>query len=395
MPTSLIARARKPAVALATAAVLLVGLVPTAAAASVTVTTPYPSIAVAPGSKASFDLSVTADQDGTVNLAVLGVPQGWKATLHGGGFVVQGVSVTAGKASTARLDVDIPGDTTATNGDLRVEANFGGDKDVLPIRILVNADVAGDITLTTPSPTLTGSSDAPFTFDLTLTNGSAEDQTVSATATGPQGWTVTTKLAQANAASTVVKAGSTTTITVTATPPQGAPAGHSELDVTVTAGSKTIPGKLGIDITGTYTLSLETPNQLVSARGAAGSAMTQPVKVKNTGTGDLTNVKLTSSAPTNWKVTFDAADATIPSIPAGQEVNVTATITPSGEAVTGDYKVTISAASEASAGASAASADLDMTFTVETSPLWLVAGLGLIAAIVVGLFYVFRTYGRR
>ena len=48
MPTSLIARARKPAIALATAAVLLVGLVPTVAAASVSVTTPYPSIAVAP-----------------------------------------------------------------------------------------------------------------------------------------------------------------------------------------------------------------------------------------------------------------------------------------------------------------------------------------------------------
>ena len=64
-----------------------------------------------------------------------------------------------------------------------------------------------------------------------MTNGSAEDQTVSATATGPAGWTVQTKLAQANAASTIVKAGSTTTITVTATPPDGAPAGHTDIDV--------------------------------------------------------------------------------------------------------------------------------------------------------------------
>jgi uncharacterized membrane protein len=395
LPTSLFARARKPAIALAAAAVLLAGLAPTVAAATVTVTTPYPSIAVAPGSKASFDLSVTADRDGTVGLAVVGAPTGWKATIHGGGFVVQGVSVTANKASTARLDVDIPGDTTATTGNLKVEATIGGDKSVLDITILVNADVAGDITLTTSSPTLTGSSDAPFTFDLTLTNGSSEDQTVSATATGPAGWTVTTKLAQANAASTVVKAGSSTTITVTATAPDGAPAGHSELDVSVTAGTKTIPGKLGIDITGTYALTLETPNQLVSARGAAGSGTTQAIVVKNTGTGDLANVKLTSTAPTNWKVTFDAADATIPAIPAGQEVNVVATITPSGDAVTGDYKVTISAASEAAAGASAAKGDLPMTFTVETSPLWLLAGLALIAAILVGLFYVFRTYGRR
>ena len=398
MPTSLIARARRPAIALAAAAVLLVGLVPgTMAADPFTVTTPYPSIAVAPGSSASFDLTLTSTHNGTVKLVVLGAPTGWIATLHGGGFVIQGVSVVAGKPATARLDVKVPGDTTATNGDLRVEATFdGGTKVTLPITVLVNADVAGDITLTTNSPTLTGSSDAPFTFDLTLQNGSAEDQTVSATATTTApGWTIRTKLSQANAASTIVKAGSSTTITVTATPPDGAPAGHTDLDVAATAGTKTITGKLGIDITGTYSLTVGTPNDLVSAHGPAGSGTTQQVVIKNTGTGDLANVKLNSSVPTKWKVTFDTPGDTIPTIPAGQQVSVNATILPAGEAVTGDYKVTITATAPAVAGASAATGDLGMTFTVETSPLWLLAGFGLIVVIVGALFYVFRTYGRR
>jgi len=102
---------------------------------------------------------------------------------------------------------------------------------------------------------------------------------------------------------------------------------------------------------------------------------------------------MTSSAPTNWKVTFD--QETIPTIPPDQQVTVTATITPTGEAVTGDYKVTLSAGSDAAAGASAADANLPMTFTVETSPLWLLAGFGLIVVILAALFYVFRTYGRR
>ena len=396
MPTSMIARARRSAIALAAAATLLVGLVPAVAAADpLAVTTPYPSIAVAPGSKASFDLSITAPVAGNVDLSVAGTPTGWTATLHGGGFVVTGVTAGPGKPGTARLDVDIPADTTTTKGTLTIDAKQGGDTAKLVINVAVDAAVAGDITLTTTSPTLTGSSDSPFNFDLTLTNGSAEDQTVSATATGPQGWIIQTKLAQANAASTVVKAGSSTTISITATPPEGAPAGHTELDVKVIAGSKTIPGKLGIDITGTFTLTLGTPNDLVSAHGAAGSGTTQPIVVKNTGTGDLTNVKLTSTTPSNWKVTYDAANDTIPSIPAGQEVTVTATITPSGEAVTGDYKVTISATSDAAAGASAAKGDLPMTFTVETSPLWLLAGIALIVVILGALFYVFRTYGRR
>jgi uncharacterized membrane protein len=396
LPTSLIARARRPAIALASAAVLLVGLVPAAAAAEpFAVTTPYPSIAIAPGSNASFDLTITTPTAGTVDLSVAGAPEGWKATLHGGGLVVSSVTAAPSKAGTARLDVDVPADTTATKGTLTVDAKLGAQHTTLTLTVGVDATVAGDITISTPTDTLTGSSDSPFSFDLTLSNGSAEDQTVSATATGPAGWTIDTKLSQANAASILVKAGSSTTITVSATPPSGAPSGQADIDVSVVAGTKTIPGKLHVDITGTFTVDLATPNDLISAHGPAGSGTTQQVYVKNTGTGPLTNVKMTSTVPSNWKVAFDTA--TIASIAPGQQATVTATITPSGDAVTGDYKVTISAASaaDAASGATAATGDLAMTFTVETSPLWLLAGFGLIIVILAALYYVFRTYGRR
>ena len=394
MPTSLIARARRPAIALAAAAVLLVGLVPAVGAAdSLAVTTPYPSIAVAPGSNASFDLTVTAPSSGTVDLSVSGAPTGWKATLHGGGFVVSGVTAAPGKPGTARLDVDVPADTTATKATITVEAKLGSQRASLVIHVGVDATVAGDITLTTSSPTLTGSSDSPFTFDLTLQNGSAEDQTVSASATGPAGWTIQTKLAQANAASTVVKAGSSTTITVTATPPDAAPAGHSDLTVTATAGTKTITGKLGIDITGSYTMTMSTPGDLLSAHGSAGSPSTLTLEIKNTGTAAITGVTPTGTPPTGWTVTFDPK--TLDSVAPGETKNFTATITPSAEAVAGDYVVSFSASSAATDTIAAAKSNADIRYTVETSPLWALVGIGVIVAIVIALFYVFRTYGRR
>ncbi len=396
MPTSLIARARRPAIALASAAMLLVGLVPAATAADAfAVTTPYPSIAVAPGSNASFDLTIISPTAGTADLSVAGAPTGWKATLHGGGLVINSVTAAPGKAGTARLDVTVPGDTTATKANLTIDARLGSQHATLAITVSVDAAVAGDITISTPTDTLTGSSDSPFSFDLTVQNGSAEDQTVAATATGPAGWTINTKLSQANAASIVVKAGSSTSVTVTATPPAGAAAGKSDINVTVTAGTKTIPGTLHVEITGTFSMTIGTPNDLVSAHGPAGTGTAQQVIVKNTGTGALTNVKMTSTAPSNWKVTFD--QDTIPTIAAGDQATVNATILPSGDAVTGDYKVTVSAGSvaDAASGASAANGDLALTFTVETSPLWLLAGFGLIIVILVALFYVFRTYGRR
>ena len=150
MPTSLITRARRPVIALATAAVFLVGLVPAVAAAdSLSVTTPYPSIAVAPGSNASFDLTIAVPSSGTVDLSVSGVPTGWKATLHGGGFVVTGVNATKSKPATARLDVDVPADTTVTKGTMTVEAKLCSQRTSLPMTVAVEAAGAGDITLST------------------------------------------------------------------------------------------------------------------------------------------------------------------------------------------------------------------------------------------------------
>ena len=184
----------------------------------------------------------------------------------------------------------MPGDTTITDGHLVVTAKMGARTTTLPIDVKASAAVAGDITVTTPNPTLTGPNTTTFSFDLTVDNASSQDETVSATATGPAGWTITTKLADAQAASTVVKAGSTTTVTVAATPPEDAPAGHTDIAVTVTAGSKTVPGTLGIDITGSFKVTLSTPNQLVSAHGPAGSGTTQQLVVKNDGTAPLTNV---------------------------------------------------------------------------------------------------------
>jgi uncharacterized membrane protein len=394
LPTSLTARLRRPAVILAAAALSIGVLAPAALAAdALKITTPYPSVSVAPGSKVSFDVSVSSGVEGTVALALSGTPTGWKATINGGGNVVSGVTAGPGKPGTVRLDVDVPGDTTVTSGNLRLTATQGSATDLLAISVQVNAGVAGDITLTTANPTLTGASDSPFTFELTLDNGTAQDQTVSATATGPTGWTIDTKLAAAQAASTVVKAGSSTTITVTATPPTDAPAGHTDIAVAATAGSKTINGTLGVDITGTFKLTLGTPNDLISANGPAGSATTQQILVKNTGTGPLTNVKMTATEPTKWTVTFD--QDTIPTIAPGDQATVNAKITPTGEAVTGDYQVTINADAAGENGTSSAQGSLAMTFTVETSPIWLLAGFALIVVIIAALFYVFRTYGRR
>jgi len=384
------ARPARIAAALIGAALASISLVSAVSAASgLDIRTPYPAVAVAPGSKVSFDLTITSTRDADVALRLNGVPSGWTASLFGGGFVVDGVAVTAAKPGSARLDVTVPADAPSGSQTIRVDGSGGGAQASLPITVRVNPAAAGDISLTTTTPTLTGSSDTSFSFDLTFKNDTAQDLTLSVAATGPSAWDVKASLSgESQAASAVVKAGSTQSVTVTAKATSDTAAGSYPIKVTATAGDRSASADLGIAITGSYTMTLSTPNDLLSASGSAGGATTQTFTVHNTGTAPITNVTLAGTPPTGWDV--KVAPDSLPTIQPDQTGTFTATITPSSEAVAGDYVVSFSSkATEPATGTA------QIRFTVETSPIWAIVGLGVIVLILVGLFYVFRTYGRR
>ena len=370
------------------AAIVGASLAPAAlAATTLELTTPYPAVTVSPGSKVSFDLSVMTSTAGRVDLSVAGAPAGWTAILHGGGFIVGAVQTDGKTATSVRLDVTVP-DTATGTSHLTVTASGLGLTTTLGLDVKAEAQ-SGDVTLTTDTPSKKGAANATFTFSLTLTNNTPQDQTFSVDAQGPDGWTVTAQLAgQAQVATAVVKAGDTSSVSVTANPPDGATAAKYPITVTATAGSKQVSQQLQIEITGSYSLAMSTPNQVLSNHGPAGQATTQQLTLKNSGTAPITNVAVTASAPTDWKVTFD--QSTVPSIAANQTVTVTATITPSGDAIAGDYQITFSASDDQQSSAST-----DIRFTVETSLIWAIIGGGLIILVFVGLWWVFRRYGRR
>ena len=238
-------------------------------------------------------------------------------------------------------------------------------------------------------PSRKGPSTQAFNFNLTLANGTAEDLTFSVNAQGPTGWTVQANLTgQAQAASAVVKAGSTSGVTVSATPPVGVAAGTYEFQVVAVAGERTIQGTLSVDITGTYTLTMDTSDSRLNGHGPAGSISPVAIVVTNTGTADITNVKLTGSGPGKWDITF--SEPTIATIAAGKSVTVSAQIKPSGDAIAGDYTVTLSANGDPSARDT-----IDIRYTVETSVIWGVVGVALIVAVGAGVWWVFQRYGRR
>lgn len=386
-----VARRARMAAAFMFASMVLATMVPSVAADDgLEVSTPYPAVAVAPGDDVSFELLISSATIADIALAVSGTPTGWTANLLGGGNIVDGVAVNPDADGKVRLDVGVPADATAGVSTLRVTATGGGATDVLPITIRVDADAAGDISLTTSTPSLTGSTDASFTFNLQFQNDTAQDVTLSVSALGDVGWDVSATLTgETQAASTIVAAGANQGVTVSVTAPRDAPAGAYPITVEATAGDRSASAELGVEITGSYSMTLSTPTDRLSASGAAGAPTTIDFEVTNTGTAPLTAVDITSTPPNGWDVTFDPA--TVATIAPSETATITATLTPSGEAVAGDYVVSFAGgAAEASASASAI-----VRFTVETSPIWALVGLGLIVLILGGLFYVFRTYGRR
>jgi len=127
---------------------------PAVAAAGLTLNTPFPSVAVAPGSNVGFDIAVTATANQQVALAVSGVPTDWTATLRGGGYVVNGVQADADGKAIVHLDLQVPATATDGTSTVTVTATAGGTGAVLPLTVEVSAAAAGDVTLSSDFPSL-------------------------------------------------------------------------------------------------------------------------------------------------------------------------------------------------------------------------------------------------
>jgi uncharacterized membrane protein len=367
--------------------VALLAPVATTAADAITLSTPYPAVGAAPGAKVSFAISVKTATAGRVDLAVTTVPD-WEAVIHGGGFVVDGVQTDGTAAVPITLDITVPADAQATTQHFVLTATKGGDVTRLPLDVRVAPTAAGSVSLTTDFPSLKGASDQTFSFNLTLTNDTPDDLTFGVVAAGPDGWTVTAQLtSQSQAATILVKAGSNTTISVSVKPSTTAGAGTFPITVDATSGDQKAHADLSVEITGSYALTMTTPTGALNTSATAGAVTDLTLTLKNTGTADIPDVALTADAPTGWTVKFDPPTITVPANPDG--VNVTAHLTPSGDAIAGDYVATMRAASPL------ASTSADIRVTIETSLLWGAVGVGLIVLVLVGLWWTFRRYGRR
>jgi uncharacterized membrane protein len=359
------------------------------AAGGLAVTTPYPAIVVEPGTTANFDLTVEATAGTTVSLAADGVPSGWTTRFLGSGTTVDSIYVGSGKAPSLSLSVEVPSDATTGSKTITVTASGGGQTDSLQLTVKVEAAAGGDVTLKTDFPELKGTSASSFNFSISLKNGTTSQATYSFNATGPDGWTVTAKPSGSQqATSTVVDAGASTTLSLQAVAPADVQAGTYPISLSVSGGGKTASVDVAVTITGSYTLSVSTPDSgPLSTTANAGTEKDFTISISNGGTAPITAITPSAAAPTGWKVTFEPA--TIESLAPNKTQNVVAKIVPSADAITGDYNVTMTATGAEASG------NTVIRVRVDTPGFWMLVGAGLILLVLGGLYWVFRTYGRR
>jgi len=364
------------------------------AAGTLTITTPFPQVVAEPGSSATFKLTLAANPGVTVSLSADGVPSGWASRFRGGGTVIDSVFVgnaTASGAPDVEFSVDVPSDATAGTSHMTIHADGGSLKETLTVSVRVESAAAGSVSLTADFPQQKGTTTSTFTYNLTLKNDTPSEATYSFNAQGPNGWTVSAKPSgQSQATSIQVPAGSTGSLAVTVTPDPNATPADYPVVVTVSGGGKNAEADLTVTITGSYSLTVSTPDQVLSTTANAGAEKDFTLVITNTGTAPVTAITPSATAPTGWNVTFDPAK--IDSLPGGganNTQNVTAKIVPSGDAIAGDYIVTMKAAGAEANGT------VDIRVRVDTPTYWWIAGVVLLLATFAGLYWVFRTYGRR
>ena len=359
---------------------------------SLELSTQYPAMVVKAGDSLTFDLDIdnNTGKSQDISLSIQSIPENWTGSFSASSKQVSIVHVKNEEANTSvDFALDIPLDAPDGEYIVALKAQGEGYHDVMEIKLTLSAEEVGDSSFTVEYPSQEGDADTSFSYDATLINNMLSDQSYSFAASAPTGWQVSFKPSgeSTKVAALDVEARSTQGVDITIEPPAGIEAGTYDIAVTATSANEKMTLELSITITGSYELSLSTPSGRLSFDAYANKESAVQLSLTNEGNTELTNVNLTSSAPSGWNVRF--ANETIELIEAGATIETTAYITPGEDAMSGDYVTTLSAKN------SNASDSAEFRVTVKTETKWGFAGVAIIAAMAAVLYSVMKKYGRR
>lgn len=359
--------------------------------AGIYLVTDYPSLTLQAGATTTLPLSLRNQKEPPerVALRVEDVPQGWKVSLLGGGKPVAAAMPATDASVPLQLRFELPPTAEARRYRIRVVADAPNRRIELPIDVTLADELPAQLGIETKLPALRGGPRTTFDYQFTVRNDSGRDLVVNLTAETPQYFepTFTENYGSQQLTSVPIKAGESKDLKLSVKPPSSVKAGSYPIVVHASAENASASAKLTMDVVGQPELRITGRDGIMSATARAGKTETMPIIVRNDGSAPAQGIELSASAPSGWKVEFEPK--TLPEIEAGKEVEAQAHITPSDRSLVGDYMTTI----RASGGGESASGEFRIT--VQTSGLWGIVGVIIIAIAVLVLVGAVARFGRR
>lgn len=353
---------------------------------SVAMYTPYTKISVPPGESINFaiDLINNSSEIQKVDISVSGLPHNWNYVLKAGGWKVSQIAVLPGGKQTLSLLVDVPLQVNKGSYHFKVEAK---GYDSLPITVTVSEQGTFKTEFTAMQSNLQGATTSNFSYETQIKNLTADNQNYSLNASAPPGWVVTFNVDYKQVSSVSIDANHAKGVKINVVPPLETKGGLYK--ILINAGTTSTSANLELEtvITGSYNMVLTTPTGLLSDNISEGEEKKINLLVKNTGTAEFKDIKLNSSAPVNWEVTFDPK--VVEKLEPGESAQVVATIKVAKKTIAGDYVTRF----EANGNGINTKAEFRISVKTPLFVGWL--GIMIILIVFLGVFYLFRKYGRR
>jgi uncharacterized membrane protein len=253
------------------------------------------------------------------------------------------------------------------------------------------------LSLDSKYPSISADSGGIFTYDISIIYAGTERKTFTMDVTAPQGWSAFTSSGYPEREITSVQIdpgsyGSTTeSIKLNLGPNYGLlpDPGNYNVTLKVSSGTSLVATiTLEAKVKAKYALSMTTPTGNLATQATAGKENHFSFNIVNTGTATIDQLKLSSSAPSGWTITFKPEK--VDTLNAGQTQQVDAVITPTeGKTIAGDYMITLKADNGKN------SASMDVRVTVETPSIWGWLAFVIIVVVIAGLLVLFWKMGRR
>jgi uncharacterized membrane protein len=353
--------------------------------------TDFPAVTLRPGTNSTINLRLQNYNlpPERLALSVAGAPQGWTATLIGGGQPIAAAYPATNSSVSFELRVDVPKEAPVGSTNLTITAKGTSTEATLPIEVRLATDLPAKLSVSPQLPELRGTSKSTFEFQLSIKNESGKKVVVGLGSQVPQNFdgTYTEQYGSQELSALPLDPGQSKDVKLKVRPPNTVGAGKYKITARATAEDAVVNTELVVDVTGTPKIDIAGRDGVLSAKANAGKETTIPVILTNTGTAPAEQIELSGTVPPGWKINFEpkAVDKIAPN----ENKEVTAQVTPTDKAVAGDYVTTVRAAARGE------SASQTFRIAVATSTLLGFVGIAIIGGALLIMMGAVVWFGRR